>query len=170
MNGTQRNMSRISIYMNISAVILLGMASGCGGGSEAPASLSLNPVKGKVLLEDGKPLTSGNVVFVSSTTGISPNGRIGADGSFTLSSGVQGEGAPAGEYKVRIEPDLGPGTSALKPKAGAKPPFPSSFADEDSSGLKVTVKSGDNTIEPFKLSAKNAQVLSAPAALSRVRD
>ncbi len=170
MNRTERSMFQRSIYMNLSAVVVTGLALGCGGASEAPASLSLNPVKGKVVLDDGKPLTTGRVVFVSSTMGISPNGKIGTDGSYTLSSGEQGDGAPAGEYKVRIEHDLGPGTSAAKPKAGAKLPFPLAYSDEDSSGLKVTVKSGENTIEPFKLAAKNASSLVAPAALSRVRD
>lgn len=163
-------MSRRSLYRNLTAAVVMGLAFGCGGGSEAPPSLSLNPVKGKVVLDDGKPLTTGRVVFVSATTGISPNGKIGTDGTYTLSSGDQGDGAPAGEYKVRIEPDLGPGTSAAKPKPGAKLPFPNAYADEDSSGLKVTVKSGENTIEPFKLSAKNVSAIAAPAAGSRVRD
>jgi len=138
---------------------LIALTIGCGGPSDAVPKLSLNPVKGKVLLEDGKPVTSGQVVFVSTTTGISPNGKIGPDGSFTLSSGGQGDGAPAGEYKVKIEPATALGTSDAKPRPGAKLPYSGIYADEDTSGLKVTVKDGDNSLEPFKLSTKQTAVV-----------
>jgi len=151
-------MFRRNWFASLPAVFVTGLAIGCGGGGDAPATLSLNPVKGKVLLEDGKPLTGGQVVLVSSTTGMSPTGKIGSDGSFTVNSGAQGEGAPAGEYKVRIEPEAGVGSPGGKPKPGGKLPFSSIYVDEDSSGLKVTVKAGENTLEPFKLSTKHASV------------
>ncbi len=131
------------------------LAIGCGGAGDAVPKLSLNPVKGKVVLDDGKPLTAGRVVLVSPTTGISPNGKIGPDGSFVLSSGEQGEGAPAGDYKVKIEPEFALGASSAKPKAGGKLPFAGIYVDEDTSGLKVTVKDGDNSLEPFKLAKRN---------------
>ena len=155
--GIKRNqeMSRSSHYYWLPITFAAVLAWGCGGPADAPSSLSLNLVKGKVLLENGKPLTGGNVVFVSSTTGLSPNGKIAPDGSFTIRSGEQGEGAPAGEYKVRIEPDPSSGVQAGRPRGGARLPFPAAYTDEDNSGLKVTVKSGDNTLEPFKLSSKS---------------
>ena len=34
---------------------------------------------------------------------VTPSGVIGSDGTFSLVTGGSGEGAPAGEYKVRIE-------------------------------------------------------------------
>jgi hypothetical protein len=139
--------------------------AGCGGSSEAPTGLTLYPVKGKVLLEDGKPLTAGRVVFVATNGNIAPNGPIGAGGEFTLSSGSAGEGAPAGEYKVRIEPEITGGGQA-KAKKGAKLPFGMHYTDEDSSGLKATVKPEPNDLPPFKLSAKE----SVPAKGGRVKD
>lgn len=143
---------------SVPAVVLAGLATGCGGAGEAPGSLSLNPVKGKVLLADGKPLAAGRVVLVSPTTGLAPNGKIGPDGSFTLTSGDQGEGAPAGEYKVRIEPDAAMGAGGSQPRSGSKLPFPAAYADEDASGLKVTIKPGENTLEAFKLVARRSEV------------
>jgi hypothetical protein len=139
--------------------------AGCGGSSsEAPTGLSLYPVKGKVLLEDGKPLTAGRVVFVATNGNIAPNGPIGSGGEFTLSSGSAGEGAPAGDYKVRIEPEITGGGQG-KAKKGAKLPFGLHYTDEDSSGLKATVKPEPNDLS-FKLSAKD----SGPAKGGRVKD
>ena len=74
--------------------------AGCGQGSFR--SGPDYPVKGKVLLADGKPLRSGRVVFVSSETALSYAGQIGDDGEFELKQGDR-VGAPAGNYKVRIE-------------------------------------------------------------------
>jgi hypothetical protein len=139
--------------------------AGCGGGSEAPTSLTLYPVKGKVLLEDGKPLTAGRIVFVATQGNIAPNGTIGSGGEFTLSSGPAGEGAPAGEYKVRIDPEITGGGQG-KVKKGARFPFGLHYTDEDSSGLTATVKPEPNDLPPFKLSAKD----SVPAKGGRVKD
>src|SRR5262249_17472482 len=81
------------------AVVLLGSA-GCGSvGGE-----SYYPVKGKIVLADGKPLTSGRVMFVSPQRGLTYGGTVGADGTFSLKAGAR-EGAPAGSYQVRIEMD-----------------------------------------------------------------
>ena len=66
--------------------------------------MKIYPVKGKVLLADGKPLTSGRVVFMLPEKGLEFVGSIESDGSFSI-KGSQGEGAPEGTYRVRIEPD-----------------------------------------------------------------
>ena len=66
--------------------------------------LKTYPVKGKVLLADGKPLTGGRVVFMLPEKGLEFEGPIESDGSFSI-KGSQGEGTPEGTYKVRIEPD-----------------------------------------------------------------
>jgi hypothetical protein len=108
-------------------------------------------VKGKVLLADGKPLTTGRVAFVQTEKALEFSGDIKSDGSFSLGSSDQ-PGAPEGSYKVRIDPE--PGKSL--PGKGRQPkrstyPFPEKYADETTSGLTATVKQGENAIEPFKL-------------------
>ncbi len=77
-------------------------------------------------------------------------GKIGSDGTFTLETGGSGEGAPPGDYKVRIDPD-DPSYLAGKKPAKKKLPFSSKYLDEDSSGLVATVKAEPNQLEPFKL-------------------
>jgi hypothetical protein len=120
--------------------------AGCRGGDALP-SLQVYPVKGKVLLADGTPLTSGWVYFVpKSGLTITPSAQLAPDGTFSIVTGGSGEGAPAGDYKVRIEaPQFGGG-----PKS-KKSPFPFKYTDEDSSGLDVTVQAQPNDLEPFRL-------------------
>ena len=62
-------------------------------------------------------------------------------------TGGSGDGAPIGEYKVRIEAAAG---SISNPKS-KKSLFPFKYTDEDSSGLFVTVKAEPNQLEPFVL-------------------
>ncbi len=121
-------------------------AAGCGQSDSLP-KLTVYEVKGKVLLGDGKPLTNGWVYFVpKGDLTLTPSGVIGSDGSFSLTTGGSGDGAPAGEYKVRIEtPGFQP---AQKSKKGI---FPAKYTDEDSSGLIVTVRPEANQLEPFRL-------------------
>src|SRR5438874_2585869 len=81
-------------------------AAGCGG-SDTP--FTTYPVKGRILLANGKPLTKGRVTFVA-VDGLRPpaSGEIGLDGSFSLTTRADGDGATPGEYKIRIEPASGP--------------------------------------------------------------
>lgn len=132
-----------------SLAVLAGLC-GCGGGSDSPQVVKVFPVKGKVELADGKPLNGGHIYFVPKGGLTTSDGVIGADGTFSLSTGASGEGAPPGEYKVRVEHDDVVKT-ATKKGAGKKPPYPPKYADEDGSGLTATVKAEPNQLEPFRL-------------------
>ncbi len=120
--------------------------AGCGRSDSLP-SLQVYEVNGKVLLGDGKPLTSGWVYLVP-TAGLplTPSAEIGPDGTFSVVTGGSGNGAPAGEYKIRIEAPQFP----VDPKT-KKGIFPFKYTDEDSSGLVVTVKPEVNQLEAFRL-------------------
>ncbi len=112
--------------------------------------MKLYPVKGKVVLEDGKPLTSCRIVFVATGSSVSMPAPIENDGTFNI-KGNLGDGLPEGDYKIRIEIDeskLPAGSS--KAKRGL--PFPQIYTDEDSSKLTATVTSdaASNNFE-FKL-------------------
>jgi len=120
--------------------------AGCHNADSLP-SLTVYEVKGKVLLADGKPLNSGWVYFVpKGDLTITPSGTIGPDGSFSLVTGGSGDGAPPGEYKVRIE-----STGVQSAQKSKKRLFPFKYTDEDSSGLVVTVRPEANQLEPFQL-------------------
>jgi hypothetical protein len=135
---------------------LLAGVAGCGDNSGAPSKLTVYEVKGKVLLADGKPLESGHVYFVHANGATTSEGKIGTDGSFSLSTGNSGEGAPVGDYRVRVEPSdpslIAPSSAGRRGAAkGKKLPFDSKYLDEDSSKLKAVVKPEPNVLEPFRL-------------------
>jgi len=120
--------------------------AGCSHSDSLPV-LQVYQVKGKVLLADGKPLSGGWVTFVpKGDLSVTPSGVIADDGTFSLVTGGSGEGAPAGEYKIRVEaPQF---HAAAKSK---KPPFPFKYTDEDSSGVVITVRADTNQLEPIRL-------------------
>ena len=131
----------------ITAVLTLG-AAGCD--NENPlASAKLYPVTGKVLLPDGKPLTSGHVVFVSTKSTVTSTATIESDGSFAFKGSPNG-GLPEGEYKIKIEAGSTAGGKASSDKSKPTLPFANQFLDEDSSGLTRTVSS-DETKNDFEL-------------------
>jgi hypothetical protein len=140
----------------MAAAVGLAALPGCGDDNSV-GSLTVYPVKGKVLLADGKPLSGGRVVLVptgEAAAAISPNGTISPDGEFTIQAGSAGEGAPEGQYKVRIEADgasLPAATGSKSSRRASQFPFPLQYTDEDSSGLAVAVKPGVNQLEPFTL-------------------
>lgn len=132
------------------AACLLGVVavvSGCGERALVP--LPTHEVKGRVVLRNGKPLSSGRVVFVP-VEGLTPPaaGDLGPDGSFRLTTREPGDGAAAGGYKVRVEPG---GSPNQRISTVARTPFPVKYIDEDSSGVFITVKAGSNTLEPITL-------------------
>jgi hypothetical protein len=127
-------------------VAVFAMIAGCNSSDSLPA-LTVYEVKGKVLLADGKPLASGWVYLVpKGELPLTPSGRIASDGSFSVVTGGSGDGAPPGDYKIRIEsPEFRPSSKTKKS------PFPFKYTDEDSSGLVVTVRAEANRLEPFRL-------------------
>jgi hypothetical protein len=150
MNATVRSgnegVARGGIRSSGAWLVAIGLGlAGCG---ENYGSATTYPVKGTVLLPDGKPLSSGKVTLVSDETALSYSGTIGSDGGFVVKNGLR-EGAPAGNYKVRVEVEE---TSLPKAKKGRplRLPFPPRYADEDTSKLTASVKPGDNSFE-FKL-------------------
>lgn len=121
---------------------------GCGS-ADRGEKVTTYPVKGRVLLADGAPLTEGAVVFVpapSDATARGAAGKLGSDGSFTLQTPNSGEGAAPGNYKIRVE------TSATGPnvKRGAKRKIDQKYFEEDASTLSATVEAKPNDFE-FRL-------------------
>jgi hypothetical protein len=116
----------------------------------------LNPVQGKVLYRN-RPLKGAVVTFhpkgANDVTAVRPVGLTGEDGTFTLTTGTK-KGAPAGEYVVTILC-----SEEVRPKdktISTEPPdtrdmLGGAYANRDRSKITVTVKDGDNQLDPFDL-------------------
>jgi hypothetical protein len=121
------------------------------------------PVSGKVTYK-GQPVPKGNVFFVpvDATKGRSAGGEIAEDGSYTLTTAEEGDGALPGEYKVAVISQDIDMTEVLKEAGGgagrqsetfrkatkqAKYLVPKKYSDPETSGLKKTVEARSNTID-----------------------
>jgi len=133
-------------WMGALTALSLAAAVGCGHSDSLP-KLAVYEVKGQVLLPDGKPMPGGFVYFVpkAGDLPLTPSGEIGPDGTFSLVTGGSGDGAPAGDYKLRIE------TPQFRAAKNQKPLVPPKYQDEDSSGLVVTVRAEANHLDPIRL-------------------
>jgi len=120
---------------------LLGLLTGCG-----PAAKPTGSLRGSVTF-NGTPIKDATIQLQSSQTGEAAASKVGDDGAYSF-------GAPitAGEYLVAILPV----SKVPEPGAGGREPpqmpaertdIPERYRITAKSGLKVDVKSGDNTFD-----------------------
>ena len=119
---------------------LLVVLTGCGSGA-ATADVS-----GKVTYE-GKPVTGGSIGFTpigsgEGNAGKAGGGMVGADGSYTISTYGENDGAVIGKHRVSYTPPP-PGESPGESKA----PPPSGFEGLVPKTAEVEVVKGENTID-----------------------
>jgi hypothetical protein len=121
--------------------------AGCGEPEPTSALPPVFPVKGKVIYR-GKGL-EGVVVQLNplfDSIKFTPEGKTGADGSFSVSCGP--DGAPAGEYVVTFsypqQTDPGDEGSMVDRWKGK-------YSDPKKSKFKVKIVDGPNELPAFKL-------------------
>jgi hypothetical protein len=117
------------------------------------SSAKLHPVRGQVFFKD-QPAEGAKVVFLpageenAQYRGVRPAATVASDGSFEIRTEPFGVGAPAGEYAVLLTwfppRDENPG-------ANPKNKLPAKYGDSGKPLLKATVKEGENSLEPYKL-------------------
>jgi hypothetical protein len=136
--------------------VCLPLAAALGCSSEFP----VYPVQGRVNFE-GKPMVGGgSISFVplKEQEGKTAAGEIAADGSYRLTTNVDGDGSMPGEYRVVIvqqvdqEPQrTGDGEEALVIPASTLPVadrIPAIYADPTKSPLRATVEAqSENKID-----------------------
>jgi hypothetical protein len=108
-------------------------------------------VSGKVSLQ-GQPVTGGSVTFVpiaqgGTTAGRPAIGPIQPDGTFTLSTYAQGDGAIIGRHRVMFSAPTGKHEEAGKHDEGQASAPADPFAGVTPKEAQVEVKSGENTID-----------------------
>jgi len=117
----------------VASVLIL--ANGCSSGTK-PAGT----VMGKVTYA-GQPLNVGSINLISSAGGAA-QAKIGDGGTFKIEGTLD-----AGEYKAYLSsPKPEPVAPGTKPKATDKFDVVAKCLDPNTSGAKVTVKSGENNV------------------------
>jgi hypothetical protein len=141
-----------------SLVAVCGVALACSACNKSP--VKLYPVKGQVLYKN-QPAAGAQIVLQppeqpgadnTAASDAAPKqpmayGSAGKDGLFVLRSGEFGEGAAPGDYNVFIT-WFGP--NPRNPEENVSK-LPAKYADQSNPVLKVTVKEGNNELEPFRL-------------------
>jgi hypothetical protein len=149
-------MRRTPFVRSLVAIASAAFLLGCGGDASKP---KLGRVSGKVTY-NGQPVTKGIVSFVprggpGAQSGQSATGEIGPDGSYTLTTFENGDGAVLGEHSVLImareeDPAItghgmpipnAQGKLKIKP---AKSLVPEKYATATNSPLRFTVQEGSN--------------------------
>ena len=122
-----RNSVLVAWLAGALAWLTLPIVVGCG-------NQSLMPVNGKVMHKDGKPVTSGMVIFEPVGAKISARGEIRGDGTFQLGTHTNSDGASEGEYRVLIAPPP-------LPEEGKRlrSPIAAKYQSLESTPLKFTV-------------------------------
>lgn len=120
---------------SIVVALLVLALPGCG-----EAGPELFPVRGTVTYQ-GQPLPLGNVMFIPAN-GPAATATIAPDGSYSLR-------AVAGEHRVVVTAIQTTSETVIDEQSYHPPPplIPPKFGRAETSGLVVTVESGDNSID-----------------------
>jgi len=145
-------------YFLVLGLFSLGTLSGCGSNDQ----FDTFKAEGTVTLND-KPLVDAHVWLLPKAKNhqdavlvVRPQGRTGSDGKFKLTTYLQDDGAPEGEYDAIVlhganDPDDGD----EEPQAPTKKiAVPMKYKDAKTSGLLVTIKKGETNALPLNLKTK----------------
>lgn len=117
--------------------------AGCGPQFNATPPPRVYPVRGKVLLASGEPISAGIIKFhPKSPLGAEAAGEIGPDGSFRLTTIVKNDGALPGSYTVSVDPYFKGGRLSAVPASRVPP----KFGAPETSGLTAEVEAKDNDL------------------------
>lgn len=140
------------------SLVMIAFITGC----ESSDQFETFKAEGNVTL-NGKPLADAHVWLVprekphqDAIVVVRPQGRTGQDGKFVLTTYLQNDGAPEGQYDAIIlhganDPDAAPEESSMKPTRNS---VPMKYKDAKTSGLLITIKNGTDNVIPLDLKTK----------------
>lgn len=125
------------------SALLLATHAGCSPSHQ----LETAEVHGTVTL-DGRPVTAGGVMFLPDR-GRGATAKISSDGTYRLTTYVDGDGAIVGKHQVSILPPYAAGETDL-PSAPAQS-IPARYHNGGSSRIEVEVQAGQVNVVDLKL-------------------
>ena len=113
---------------------------------------TVHPVRGRVVLEDGQPLTTGGSVFFDPVDGGeggekgTARGAIMDDGTFVMGTYTADDGAYPGKHRVMVKAMRDP-KNTFPDSIVPRPVLDDRFEDYNKSGIEVEIVAGENEIE-----------------------
>jgi hypothetical protein len=135
----------VAVIVSLAIVVIGGSVVGCN-----KVNRPLAPLRGKVTF-NGKPLRFGGVM-IEHDSGQPATGAIQSDGTFTMITDREGEGAVVGKHRVRVGCYEGQDPTKQLPgveRSIGKLLIPARYTAFETSGLSVEVRPGEN--EPLLL-------------------
>jgi hypothetical protein len=122
----------------LAALAFLAGVAGCGSGRCA--------VYGRVVYEDGSPVTEGIVIGekVEGDRRVKAQGSVKSDGTFSWGTLVPGDGAEPGKYRVVVVPRA---VGEKEASQGVLPAVDLKFSNPQTSGIDFEVKPGRNKLD-----------------------
>ena len=133
----------------LALIVAAFLPSACSRSTRKPVF----PARGQVLI-DGKPAVGATVFFYpveSDPEAIAPYGVVDTNGTFTLTTYLTFDGAPAGEYVVTIR---APGPPRRGEDEQGPDRLKGRYNDPKTSKLRATIEKKPNELEPFQLTTK----------------
>jgi hypothetical protein len=128
---------KATVWRRLAMLVTLACLPGCGGGRYA--------VHGRVVYEDGSPLTEG-IVVGETTEGearVMAQGSVRGDGTFSWGTVRPGDGAIPGKYRVVVLPRA---VGEAEAAQGMVPVVDPKFSKPETSGIDFEVKPGQNDL------------------------
>ena len=125
-------------------VMAIILAVGCNRGPRT------YPVNGKVVFDDGSPLTTGGVVFSelmsTDAAGTNARGAIDAEGNFQLTTFNNNDGVLPGEHRFLVRADRD-AEDYTKRGIIPRPVIAERFEEYDTAELEFTIEERNNDLE-----------------------
>lgn len=141
--------SLVRVMAVVQGLFVVGVFCGCGGASPWE---KVYPAKGQVT-HKGKAVKDAELLFfpvdATAPEAVRPWAKSGENGEFTLSTYNNGDGAPAGKYKVTVvhhEIVVSKGAMGTKPND-----LPKKYASSETTDLVVDVGTSETTLPPLEL-------------------
>jgi hypothetical protein len=121
----------------LAALAFLAGVAGCRGGRYA--------VHGRVVYEDGSPVTQGLVIGekAEGDERVRAQGNVQSDGTFSWGTLSPGDGAEPGKYRVVVVP---PAVGERAASQGVRPAIDLKFSNPETSGIEFEVRPGKNEL------------------------
>ena len=129
--------------VHVLAVLTMLATTGCGRRNDHPPTY---PVNGTVTL-DGEPVSFGGVRFISEIGWLAKS-RIQSDGSYTLGTFEDDDGAMAGSYRVSLQVrEISVEETSMHHAMLGRSLIPEKYQDAKTSGLEFEVVAGENQFD-----------------------
>ena len=140
----------IGSIIGVTCTLLFASFGGCSKPKD-PWEIT-HPATGQVSFK-GRPISDAELTFFpedkSFPDSVRPKAKTTADGTFVAWTNAQGDGVPAGSYKVTIvhnEVSISNGTIVAKPND-----LPVKYSKRDTTDIQVQIAPGTNAIPAIEL-------------------